>query len=191
MNPVLTPDTSVGIARSPFTFQTQTQVNEGQRWLLSFTVASYKRAEAAAWLAVLTALNGREGSFLFGDPYETTPLGVATGTPLVKGGSQTGDELDTDGWTAGVTGILKAGDWIGLGSGASSRLHRVLADVDSDGSGNATIPIWPMLRESPSDNDPVVTDGPKGVFRLTKNQPDFARNFKRYPITVDAEEVLP
>lgn len=50
----------------------------------------------------------------------THTVGVATGTPLVNGGSQTSSyatvkdtmtqTLNTDGWTNSVTGILKAGD---------------------------------------------------------------------------------
>ncbi len=68
-----------------------------------------------------------------GDPVNTSPRGAATGTPLVKGASQTGNTLTTDGWTTGVTGILKAGDWIQLGTGSTSTLHKLQQAADSDG----------------------------------------------------------
>lgn len=156
----------VGMTVSPFTLSQQVYVHQGARWGASLTLPPMKRVQAAAWLAFLVSLRGPYGTFLLGDPDAKTARGVATGTPLVNGGSQTGSQLVTDGWTAGQTGILKAGDYLQLGSGATSRLHMVLQDADSDGSGNATFDIWPPLRESPADNDAIVVSQTKGVFRL-------------------------
>lgn len=76
----------------------------------------------------------------------------------------------TDGWTTSTTGILKAGDWIQLGSGSATRLHKVLDDVNSDASGNATLSIWPSLRSSPSDNAQITVSSPKGQWRLASNE---------------------
>ncbi len=59
---------------------------------------------------------------------------------------------------------------IEYGSGGAARLHQIVQDVDSDGSGNATLDIWPRLRVSPADNDPIVVAGCQGVFRLASNQ---------------------
>jgi len=119
-------------------------------------------------------MNGQYGTFLLGDPANTAPRGVGTGTPLVKGGSQTGDSLITDGWTNSTTGILKAGDWIQLGSGSSSRLHKVLDDVNSDSGGNATLTIWPSLRSSPADNAVITVNSPKGQWRLATNEMQYS-----------------
>lgn len=127
------------------------------------------RDAAEAWVAALVSLNGLEGSFLLGDTANTIPRGTATGTPLVKGGSQTGYDLVTDGWTAGVTGIMKAGDWLQLGSGSSSRLYKVMADANSNGSGEATLTLWPKLRSSPADNAAITISSPKGRFMLAQD----------------------
>ena len=81
------------------------------------------------------------------------PLG---GTPLVNGASQTGTSLITDGWTAAAASRLKRGDVFTIaGVNAVNPQHRqntgqlrqfvVTADVSSDGSGNATIPIYPAM----------------------------------------------
>jgi hypothetical protein len=116
---------------------------------------------------------------------------VATGTPVINGASQTGSELITDGWTADTTGILKAGDYIQLGTGSTARLYKVLDDVDSDGSGNATFDIWPNLRSSPDDNATITVSNCKSVFRLTTNVTDISINQASiYGLTFGAVEAL-
>jgi len=160
---------SVGMSQSPFTAEQQVYAHQGEYWLADISLAPMIRERAEAWVGFLLALNGREGTFLFGDHVNPSPRGVGTGTPLVKGASQTGKTLLTDGWTAGQTGIMKVGDWLQLGSGASSRLHKVVQDADSDGSGNATLEIWPRLRSSPDDNAVITVESPKGLWRLASN----------------------
>jgi hypothetical protein len=88
----------------------------------------------------------------------------------VKGGGQTGAALVLDGATANVAGWLKAGDWIQLGSAGSARLHKVLADAASDGTGTVTLDLWPEIQSAPADNSVVVVQGARGVFRLVANQ---------------------
>jgi hypothetical protein len=164
----------VGMSQSPFTGQQQVYKHQGQWWEMEVTLPPMKRAEAEQIAAFLLKLNGRYGTFTLGDPANTAPRGVGTGTPLVNGGSQTGNSLLTDGWTTSTTGILKAGDWIQLGSGSASRLHKVLSDVNSDSSGAASIDIWPNLRSSPSDNAQITVIAPKGVWRLASNDVNYS-----------------
>lgn len=86
----------------------------------------------------------------------THVIGAHGGTPLTNGAGQTGASLITDGWTASVTGLLKAGDIFTLAgiysvnpqsrqSTGELQQFVVTADVNSDGSGNATIPISPSI----------------------------------------------
>lgn len=116
---------------------------------------------------------GRYGGF---DNYEcvhvpTHTVGVATGTPLVNGGTQGvtyaaakdswSQTLNTDGWTNSTTGILKAGDVITLAgvyavnpvskvSTGRLQTFTVLADADSGAStGPAALTISP----------PIITSG--------------------------------
>ena len=90
----------------------------------------------------------------------THTVGAYGGTPLTKGASQNGETLLTDGWTAGVTGLLKEGDIIKIAGVyeinpanyeivPSARLKQfvVTADVNSDSGGNATIPISPAIND--------------------------------------------
>lgn len=183
--------TVVGVSASPFTGQQQVYRHQGQWWEAEVTLPPMKRSDAEQVIAFLLKMNGQYGTFLLGDFSSAAPRGVGTGTPLVNGASQTGDELVTDGWTADTTGILKAGDWIQLGSGSNTRLHKVLDDVDSDGSGNATINIFPSLRESPADDDAVVVTNTKGRWRLSSNETEYSLdNASIYGITFACVEAL-
>jgi hypothetical protein len=180
----------VGISQSPFTAAQQVYKYPGQFWEADVTLPPMKRADAEYWVAFLLKLNGPFGTFLLGDPLGATARGVATGTPLVNGGSQVGNELITDGWTVSQTGILRAGDYIQLGSGATAQLYKILDDVNSDGSGNATLTIWPSLRSSPSDNATIIVSSPKGVFRLTTPASWDIDEASIYGLTFGAREAL-
>lgn len=155
---------AVGISTSPFTFESQRQEYAGMHWDASITQPAMVRADAEEWIAFLLKLNGPVGTFLLGDPLGTSPRGSASspGTPKVNGGGQTGQSLNTKDWTADATGILLAGDYLQIGN----RLYKNLNDVDADASGLATLDIWPRLRESPSDNDSILTNSTVGLFRL-------------------------
>ena len=186
----LTANDIVGISQSPFTASQQGYKYPGQFWEADVTLPAMKRADAEYWVTFLMKLNGPFGTFLLGDPLGATARGVATGTPLVNGGSQVGNELVTDGWTVSQTGILKAGDYIQLGSGATAQLYKVLDDANSDGSGNATFTIWPSLRSSPSDNAAITVSAPKGNFRLTTPAAWDIDEASIYGMTFGAREAL-
>lgn len=155
----------VGVSRNPFTGRRET-FEWGGIWTFEVALKTMRRADAAAWFAFLTALKGPAGSFLAALPGHAGPLGVATGTPVVDGAGQTGGTLATTGWTAGVTGILLAGTMFSLGSGASTHLYRLLQDANSDGSGDATLQIWPNLRDSPGNGDALEIAAPMGHWYL-------------------------
>ena len=166
----------VAVGESPTTLEQQVQRHQGQVWILEAEYPPKGRATAEPLISALCSLNGREGTFLFGDTANKTALGVATGTPLVKGAAQTGETLLTDGWTISTSGIVKAGMYIQLGSGSTARLHKIMADANSDGSGNASLVVWPRLSPVavPVDNSAIVTASPVGVFRLLTDGTDWS-----------------
>ncbi len=156
---------------SPTTGSVQTLGTSGSRWAARFELPPMARATAAAWVAFLTRLNGREGRFFAGDPSAKTPRGVATGTPLVNGASQTGKTLATDGWTPTITGILLAGDFIAYDTPSGWRqLHMVVLDANSDGSGLSTLTITPPIRESPANNATIIIASPTCVMMLATDE---------------------
>jgi hypothetical protein len=182
---------AVAYSRSPFTFAGQAFAYSGQMWQADVTLPPMKRADAEQWVAWLVSLRGSLGTFLLGDPLGATARGVATGTPLIKGGSQTGGTINIDGATSGVTGWLKAGDYVQIGSGGTARLHKVLQDANSDGSGNVTLELWPQVRTAPADNASVTVSSAKGLFRLASNEQAWSINEASiYGITFSAMEAV-
>jgi hypothetical protein len=159
------PAAVVGMSASPFTGTQQLQAHQGEWWLCDLDLPPMTRAQAAAWVGMFMGLNYREGTFLLVQE-PSRPLGIATGAPVVNGAGQTGKTLLTRGWTASKTGILKAADYFSLGTAGSTSLHQVVRDADSDGSGHATLEIWPRIRSAPADGAVLTVINPQGRWRL-------------------------
>lgn len=160
----------VGRTISPFSLAEQSFPWAGEQWSIDLSLPTITDPDIAAqWKAFGAKMKGSYNYVLLGDPLATAPRGVGTGTPVVSVGSQTGNSLQTSGWTSGVTGIMKAGDYIQLGTGTNARLYMLTADANSDGSGNAALSIEPALRSSPALNDAVIITNPRGLFRLDSN----------------------
>lgn len=170
---------AVAVSQSPFTYKQQVISHGGQKWEASVNIPSVHRDKAAEWKAMLVGLKGQAGTFLLGDPDYATPQGTVSSCVL------TGDAGD-DNATVVMTGTLKAGDYIQLGSGSSAKLHQVLLDQDGDG----TIQIWPSLRSTYS-SATVVFNSPKGVFRLATNMTSWSiNNASIYGISFEAVEAV-
>lgn len=170
---------AVAVSQSPFTYKQQVISHGGQKWEASVSIPSVRRDKAAEWKAMLVGLKGQVGTFLLGDPDYATPQGTVSSCTL---SGSAGDETVT----VVMTGTLKAGDYIQLGSGSSARLHQVLADQDGDGS----LEIWPALRSDYS-SATVTFNNPKGVFRLSNNVTSWSiNNASIYGISLEAVEAL-
>lgn len=181
---------------SPFSAEQQEQ-QWAQWWEVEVALRPQLRVDYEAVVGFMAALNGKYGSFLFGDHNATAPQGVATGTPVVSAGNTSGSNgLITHGWTPSITGILKAGDYLQVTAPNSlsvnmQRLYKNLFDVNSDGSGNATITVFPTVREVPASGTSIVLANTAGTFRLMDNASEWriARN-RVGTISFKAREVL-
>jgi len=134
----------------------QVRSRGGHRWLLEGEYPAMTRDEFAPVYAFAVAQRGRYETFTFVLPGLAAPRGSIPGTPVVDGADQTGRSIDTKGWTASQSGILKAGDFIKFNG--SAKVYMVTADADSDGSGNATLSIEPALVTSPGDEEALVVE---------------------------------
>lgn len=163
---------AVGSVTSPFTGQVQTQQWPGADMLRgTVTLPPMTQADADIWISFLMELRGMANAFQMGDPMKATPRGTPSGSPVVNNSVPRGNiagsqQLGTNGWTASATNLLLPGDYIQVGY----RLHRVLDVVDADSGGNATISIWPSLRETSTNAEMLITTGAQGLFRLATNQ---------------------
>jgi hypothetical protein len=136
---------------------------------------------------------GRFGVCLFGDPSYAGPQGVATGTPVCNGAQGAASQvLNTKGWTHSVTGILKAGDILQIGSGLTQRIYYVCRDVNSDSSGDASVQIYPCLRDSGvTDGQAITLSNPQGCFRLLNNRREWSvDNAMLYGVAFSLVEAL-
>ena len=122
-----------------------------------------KRAQAQEWISFLIALRGRFGSFLLNDPDATSPRGTATAASI---SGAAGDRTVSATVTSGDT--LLAGDYIQLGTGSDSTLHKVIQDFTGTGSA-ANLEIWPSLRKTRSAVSADLTSA-SGLFRLASNE---------------------
>lgn len=182
-----TAKTRVASSESPFTGEVQIVEHQGQWFEAEVELPPMTRDQAEVWVGFLLALNGKRGTFTFNDPDCIAPRGVGTGTPLVNGASQQGRSLVTDGWTVSQTGILKAGDWIQIGSYG----HKVTQDANSDSGGNATLEIFPNLRGSPANNAAITVNSAGSLWRMTNNEMSWSINdLTHYGIVLTMREAL-
>jgi hypothetical protein len=178
-NITLMAENAVAISQSPFTFQQQVVAHPGQRWAASISLPPMKRQDAESWVAFLLSLYGQVGTFLLSDPNCPAPRGTATSATLTGTAGSTSPTIT-------MTGTLLAGDYISLGSGATTHLHKVVQDR----SGNGTVEIWPALRSSVTDAAVDLTEA-KGRFRLKDNITQWSINeISSYGITFDCVEAL-
>jgi len=173
--------------QSSLSSQVQRRTLTGSFWMAEYSLPSMARANWSAWQAFFNELQGRRNTFNGFCPDSKVTQGTSTGTPLIKGASQTGNSVTTDGWSLS-TAILKAGDFISFGG----ELKQVSADVSSDGAGDATITFQPSIRTSPSDDATITINNTTCEMILLGNDINFATtiNGVSQPLTFAALEVI-
>lgn len=176
------------MTQSPWTASQQVQLNQGQMWTISIDLPPMGEGDARNWLSQLLALRGQYGTFLYGNPKMKTPRGNWGSAPVVNGAGQTGQELAVGGLPANA--IIRAGDFFQIGSGSTARLYTITQDVTANGSGQATLDIWPRLRTATTDGAAVVASSPVGVFRLAA--PSVSLQFEpfRYGLSLQFIEAI-
>lgn len=176
--------TSVGRGKSPYTMQGDAQVYDGQMIVLDIELPPQQEPDYySAWDVFFMKMDGGRGTCLFGLPYRAAPRGIydsGSDTPVIDSTASPAPNIEGDrtivttGWRNNGTGLLKAGDALQLGSSGTASIHQVLADVSSDGSGNATIDIWPRLRRTASNGAAITLSNPVGLFELASNTSQFS-----------------
>ena len=141
---------------SPLNRVTQRVELPGAAWTCTYTYQNVDEDNALDLIGFLDSLNGQAETCDVYDFANSSPRGVATGSPVVSGSAQTGTTLNTDGWDPSITNILKRGDKISFGG----ELKRITADVNSTSDGGAILSIAPSIRTSPSNNLPITTVHP-------------------------------
>ena len=126
----------------------------GHSWAFTAKYDRLTRAEFMPVYAFAISQRGQFGSFTIIPPDLATPQGVATGTPLVNGASQTGNILAIDGAAISTTGWLKAGDIFSISG--DTKVYMLTADANTDGTGAVTLNFEPDLTVSPANNAAIT-----------------------------------
>jgi hypothetical protein len=162
----------------------------GQFWKMTATFPPMTRAQFAPIYAFIVKQRGRYESFTIVPAVISTGQGSPAGTPLMRGASQTGRTLATDGWTGGVA-IFKAGDFLKIAG--NDKVYMVTADVTSNASSSADTPITiePALVESPADNAAITHSSVSFTVALTSGIQEFSTGTSGlFSYELDFEEVL-
>jgi hypothetical protein len=185
------PMASVGITRSPFSYQTQVQEHGGEAWRLAVQLPPMARSDAEAWIALFLSLNGSYGTFLYSDLSSNTVLGTASSDAsfAVNGASETGRYIAVDGLAAGVT-ILK-GTFLQFGVGSGARLVKVVEDFVASGAGAGTLTIWPQIPAANTADDTSISfTTPQGCFRLAEMPSYTISTAIRFGLSFNAVSVI-
>ena len=183
---------AVAQSQSPFTYSTQVHKFTGSKWYSTVTLPPMKRTQANEWLAFFMQLNGQFGTFLMGDPDAKAVQGTISNTVAVNADFAVGAyDVTIDGADASESQLFKKGDYVQFNSGATSKLHMIIADVASNGSGVATLTIEPSLSSALANNATVTYASPKCVMRMTNNELTWSANhISLYGVSFSCEEVL-
>jgi hypothetical protein len=161
---------AVATVQSPYVpAQMQAQAWPGaDAWDATVNMPPLTNDQAAEWEGFLASLRGMLNVFQIGDPRRQMPRGNAQGSAPVLAGTNNAmaTTITTGGWKLNTFRVLLRGDLFQIGY----HLYRVCEQVDADASGNATILIWPSLRESPAAGSPLIISNPLGLWRLADNR---------------------
>lgn len=147
----------------------QVRTRGGQRWAAMLSWGIWDAANMLPIEAFVLALDGQYATFTWVHPSLAPRGSWAGGAPQVNGASQTGSSIALKGFTAGQTGVVKAGDLLKF---SDTKVYMATADANSDGSGHATVSIKPKLIVSPADGEAVVYTSVPFTMCLSADQVD-------------------
>ena len=162
----------------------------GQFFSMTATFPPMTRAQFAPIDAFIMKQRGQYETFTLILPVLSTGLGSPAGTPLVRGASQTGRTVDTDGWSVGVV-IFKAGDYLKFAN--HDKVYKVVEDVTSNASAiaNTEITIAPALITSPADDSAITHTNVPFLVSLTTGVQKFTTGTSGlFSYEIDFAEVL-
>lgn len=128
----------------------------GDKWSITIDIRPMKYVQALGLTTILSQAAAEK--VLMSWPQGDLQIGTP-GTPLVNGANQLGNSLIADGFTANYP--IRQGQYFSIIVNGVRYLHRARTAVTANASGQVTIPIFPMLRKSPTDNAVLEFADPK------------------------------
>jgi len=157
---------------------------DGQRFRLTAKFPVMSRTEFAPILAFIVKQRSQVESFQFVPPTLDDSLGVASGVIRVNGAILAGvTSVAIDGMANSTSGVFKAGDLFRFTG--QTKVYMVMADVNSNGSGQGTLTFEPPLRSNVSDNAILIYSNVDFTVGLTGDVQEFnisTENYYQYEI---------
>ena len=166
---------------SPFTFSSQSYNWTGTMLSGDVECPPMNRADAEELIGFL--IMAARGTFYFRDYANGTQRGNMSSNPKLDGAHVANTTTIT---IDGGSGSWAVGDYIQLGTGSSSKLHKI-TQVNSATS----YEIFPLLRTAYPDNTAIVYSNAVGVFRLGTTTCDWSIDTaKNYGINFSIFEAI-
>ena len=144
----------VAVAESPFTLDTQVYTHQGARWEAEISLPPLTHAEAKSIEGFIVGLKGREGTFTFGNPLDTSTLSDNTVSSAA---------IRAESFTLGSgTAAVSAGTYFEL----NSFLYCVTSDK---AAGATTLNFQPPLRSAVTSSLVVKYNLPTTTWRMSAN----------------------
>ncbi len=163
---------------------------DGQRFAITLNYPQMKRATFAPIKAFIMKQRSQLENFTIIPPLESNTQGVATTVISTNASVSAGaTNCTVDGMTISTNGILKAGDYFRFTG--QQKVYMLVADLNSDGSGEGTMTFEPPLRSAVADNVIIIYNNVDFTVSLTNDVQEFnigTSNFYSYEI--DVVEVL-
>lgn len=147
---------------SPAAGTTQAVTYGLPRWAVTLEIDRMRDSDIGAMKAVMMKLRGQINQLELWDIGRPKPLSGFVGTSVTLSGTHA---VGATTLTLSSSVTLKAGDWVGVGSGQTRQLLMVVAD-----SSGTSVTFEPPLRTSQSTGSAVVFDKPTALFRLSNSR---------------------
>lgn len=181
-----------GITTSPFSNIEYSYSYNRYKYIVGITLPPMKIEHAKNWYNFFQKLKGSYGTFLMPDydysGAQNASLTDSTCGTTYESASAGENEIGIDTSVNLGTDVFQAGDKVQIGTGLYARTYVVADDVDTDGTGRATITVTPDFDINILANTTVFVDNPKHLFRLTSEPQSWSSNhIRNFGISFTAE----
>lgn len=170
---------------SPFTLTEDVQDWGGEVWAYEIDVPPQERRAGKSLEAFFNQLRGKVGRFLFADPSIRNPFPVGSPVASEAAGARA-SSFECEGLALG----LYTGDFVSIGTGASTRLYQITQDAIPDADGLAVLHITPRLRFPLAVGTPIEAMEPQILLRMNGPMPANISTAQNYTFSVQAREAI-
>lgn len=136
-------------------------------WSVEMTGVPTKFDTADRIQTFLESLDGFRNQLALWNLARPVPKGTMRGSMVLSGAASQGDVVLTISAPTEAGETLLAGDMLGIGSGLTQQVVRVMADATADSSGDILVTVGTPLRNAFPSGQAVIWDKPKALFRQT------------------------